>query len=238
MKYLNNNNEQYILHFPSEDELNISYFFKEELNKKISVNNQITILTTIKDLHSTFLTQCLKNKIPVIKTENNNILKEISHINTEYCLIVKEKDAILLNDLDDFFIEKFLSLSEPFVFAGMSSAFPSENLENFNILFFKGIYKYINSSLIFGKKDAIIEFFSNLNFNLFKDSYNFKQDNTIFRTLLSDNFCKKDFNNSYIDSQAKLFSTIVCPFSYIKDNIDYKEVINKFDYNYIFRGEI
>ena len=132
--------------------LNLSFMF---CNKPSFIDNS--------DKNSFFINQINLNNLNVIYIEETSLFESLKTINSKFTLIIKEKDAVILKDLTDNFLNDFLNLDQDFVFAGMSFPVPVGNIENYNLLFFTGLYKYINSSLIFGFTDKIRNFIYKFN---------------------------------------------------------------------------
>lgn len=237
MTYFNNKNEQYILNFPEKLDFNLTYFFIDDITRNIKIDKNITVITTINDSSSIFLNQCNLNSIPVIITTEENINKELKKVNSLYTLIVKH-DSLLLKDLTDEFIQKFLNLNEPFIFAGSPFQIPDKNIENYSILMIKGLNKYINSGLLFGSTLEIVKLYNILD-NFDRSITNFEYLNYIYRSVISHLYLVNKLKNSYLDSECKLFSSVLLSITKIKDNGEYKEILpNNFQNNFIFKGAI
>lgn len=235
MTYFNNKNEQYILNFPEKLDFNLTYFFIDEISRNVKIDTSITVITTINDSSSIFLNQCNLNSIPVIITTEENINKELKKVNSLYTLIVKH-DSLLLKDLNNEFIQKFLNLKEPFIFASSPLQIPDKNIENYSILMIKGLNKYINSGLLFGLTSEIVKLYNILD-NFDRSNTNFEYLNYIYRSVISHLYLVNKLKNSYLDSECKIFSSVLLSITNIKDNGEYKEILPcNFQNNFIFKG--
>ena len=233
MNYYNDNKIQYVLSFPELDYIDLNILFKEELNRKIKISSDIAIISTITTYNSFFLNQCKNNNIEIIQTKQSNIYEAIKRIEKKYVLIIKDKDALIVNDIENDFLKEFNSLNMPFLFAGMEFPLPSNDLEGYRNTFIKGKYKNVNGMLMFGKTSDILKFYESIIDNeRIEDSF-IEEQIKIRKSLIN---YRKDFI-SYIDSQANLFSTITKINTIIKEKDNNRYIVNHNFlgiYDYIF----
>ncbi len=165
---------------------------------KISVLKDIAIATNLDD-NSRLIKQLKLNNIKYYKVDTANIIESFKNISEPYVLFVMDKDAVILKDLDDKFIEKFDERAYEYVFSSISNLPTDINLLNiWKSPILKGFNKYINIYLSFGYTDEISKIF-----------------NEILKTkiILSDRINCSDTKNLY-------FNSINCKFI---DKVDLEE---------------
>lgn len=179
MKRLNYVNKQsnrlYILHFPGHglgDFLNI---IDDNMDRHITISSDISIISTMNRHcwdNSPIRDQCARNNIPICNTaleekDWSNPLK-IKHslicleqATTEYALLVDGRDVVIVQDLDDEFIEKFKKFNKPILYNGTPAAYPKVPIEPLEELFqIKGKQKFLNAGVCFGEVEALKVFYS------------------------------------------------------------------------------
>lgn len=179
MKRLNYVNKQsnrlYILHFPGHglgDFLNI---IDDNMDRHITISSDISIISTM-NRHcwetSPIKDQCARNNIPICNTaleekDWSNPLK-IKHslicleqATTEYALLVDGRDVVIVQDLDDEFIEKFKKFNKPILYNGTPAAYPKVPIEPLEELFqIRGKQKFLNAGVCFGEVEALKTFYT------------------------------------------------------------------------------
>lgn len=221
IKYFNKDNNQIsILHFPGEGyKMYGEIFNKLEKNRIFKMSNKLSLISIMtKDFYedSTLRYQCDLNGVKIYNTGldatnwNNTlkidfILKALEQIDTEYALITDGRDVLIANDLDDNFLNKYLSMGKDIVYNSTKFRFPDVVIEPlYDILAHKGEFKYLNAGVCIGKTASLKKFY-----NICKE-YNKKFPNNyseqfIVRTarVFGDREHLSDF-----DSESKLFRTI------------------------------
>lgn len=147
---------------------------KEWLNSNsfniLYVNSQISIISIMnKECYdeSVLARQCAFNSILLYNYPNlfnitskewvntlkiEGILNELSHISTEYVLILDGRDTCILKNLDESFIQTFNNMNCDIVFNYQSSCYP-------NNFFKKTKIQHLNAGVCFGKKDDLLQFY-------------------------------------------------------------------------------
>mgnify|MGYP001050597568 CR=1 FL=1 len=179
MKRLNYVNKQsnrlYILHFPGHglgDFLNI---IDDNMDRHITISSDISIISTMNRHcwdNSPIRDQCARNNIPICNTaleekDWSNPLK-IKHslicleqATTEYALLVDGRDVVIVQDLDDEFIEKFKKFNKPILYNGTPAAYPKVPIEPLEELFqIRGKQKFLNAGVCFGEVEALKTFYT------------------------------------------------------------------------------
>lgn len=182
--YNSNNQMQYILHFPDLYNNGLKKYFYDEvaqlrepvISKKISIvsiSNLDCILQSplYRQIPQTHKLYTDDDYIKIESKDWNNLLKidgilnVLKHVETEYCLITDLADVLIVNDLDDKFINKFNSLGYDVVFNGQSTKFPLMQVENLlDILTNTNDVKYLNAGVCFGKTQALLDFYTYVNY--------------------------------------------------------------------------
>lgn len=165
---------------------------------QISVLKDIAIATNLDD-NSRLIKQLKLNNIKYYKVDTANIIESFKNISEPYVLFVMDKDAIVLKDLDDKFIEKFDERAYEYVFSSISNLHTDINLLNiWKSPILKGFNKYINIYLSFGYTDEISKIFNEI---------------LKIKIILSDRINCSDSKNLY-------FNSINCKFI---DKVDLEE---------------
>lgn len=175
--YNKNGDELYILHFPGNSLENQEHvdIIAEELNREIKISPELSIIS-IMDRNcakeSPIIKQCEKNSIPVHNSALNeltwkntakipHILETLEEVSTPYVLILDGRDTVIVNNLDDNFLEKYKSFGKPIVYNGTPVAYPKVAIEDIReILSIKGKQKFLNAGVCIGEKDALIDFYT------------------------------------------------------------------------------
>lgn len=231
MKYLNENGDElYILHFPGKKDLSMyNHFIEPNLNREIKIANNLSIISINNQ-------QCWDDSFLKHQSELNNFkvyntgldiidwkntckitetLKCLEEIDTEYALIMDGRDTIIVNDLDDNFIQNYLKLGYPIVYSGIKHG---RKIEIDNQEFFDNIigpYKYLNSGGGgIGKTQDLLNIYTQAN-NLIEQK---NETNTTNSDEYILRYLERDFPNIIkVDSEAKLFRNIVhYDFKYIR----------------------
>lgn len=175
-KYLNQNGDElYILHFPGSGLDTFQYILDENLNREIIISDNLSIISEMNKKcwdSSPLKQQCELNNIKIYNSAieeaqwNNTkkiqyILKDLQKIKTDYVLILDGRDVSIVNNLDDNFIQKFESFNYPIIYNGTPAAYPEVPIESIQeIMKIKGKQKFLNAGVCIGKKDALINFYS------------------------------------------------------------------------------
>ena len=174
--YLNaQHNPLYVLHFPGTGIKGHEYIVEENLDRKITISNNISIVSIMNEscwTNSPIRTQCENNNVQIYNTAMNevrwnnvlkisHILKCLEQINTDYVLIVDGRDTILVNNLDEEFLDKFKQFNCPIVYNGTPIAYPNIRIEPIQELIrIKGKQRYLNAGVCIGRKEALKEFYT------------------------------------------------------------------------------
>ena len=174
--YYNNQIEPlYVLHFPGTGLEGHMDIIKENLNRDISVSKDISIISIMNRQCYNLLfivIQCYYNKIHLYNDAleeinwNNtlkisHILSVLDNINTKYALILDGRDTIIVNDLQEQFIETFKTFNSPVIFNGTPVAYPDVCIESLSeLLQIKGKQKFLNAGVCFGTVEGLKNFYS------------------------------------------------------------------------------
>lgn len=216
-KYLNKyDNELYMLTMPNVMN-KVSYQLLDyEKDREISISKDIAIVTTLQDDNHLLLKQLQNNNVLYYKTTEDKLYETLKKINKKYTLVVKQP-SVIVNDLTDSFIDKFLSLDAEYIFSGSNI----NNLNNINYLgcdeLCMGDYRYLNDSVMFGYTTSIVDFYST-----YKLLNNDSRQSLISAII---NFLNKrcSFINK-IDSKSDLFYDVNFVTNQIREADGYKYV--------------
>lgn len=213
MKYLNNGNQQYILSFSAEQSGILKMLFTTD--DKITVNEDVAIMTNLSD-DSLFIQQLKANNIKYYKTTFDNISSIIDNIVENFVLLVLDKDALIVNSLDDTFLTKFYSFNQDYVFGATANAFPL--CFDFSITLkyplIPSFNRFIDSSICFGYKEVISKIFNKMKEIQYHSPEQILEDNRISFY----NAFNKDINvEIHGDYQNKLFTDISPDLNYIEE---------------------
>lgn len=170
--YINDkNNKIYVAHFPGSGIKLGQSIIDENINRSISIDSRISIITpTTREcgLTSGLIKELEYNSINYINTAENEtvwlntkkikyILESLEKVRTEYALILDGRDTIILNDLDEEFIEKFKSLKFDIIYNATTVQFPRNLVIEPLKQLMKIPYprKYLNAGVCFGKVDSL-----------------------------------------------------------------------------------
>ncbi len=155
--------------------------FYQDLTQKITLSDQLSVMSIMnKDcLDKSYLyKQCVNNNIKIIIPELtynipkntwkntykiDGILEALESINTPYVLILDGRDTKLVGNLDDDFINLFLSFEKDIIYNGNDGVWPGEKLENeigaeiTDTNYF--VTQYINAGVCIGLRTKLIEFY-------------------------------------------------------------------------------
>lgn len=175
-KYYNQNKEPlYVLHFPGTGLDGHEFIIEDNLNRKISVSDELSIISIMNyecEKHSFVKKQLDNNNIPLYNTAiyerqwNNvlkikHILKSLEQIKTKYCLIIDGRDVVICNNLDNEFIAKYKSLEKPIIFNGTPISHPNMPIEPIqDLIKIKGKQKYLNAGVAIGETKILKIFYS------------------------------------------------------------------------------
>jgi len=190
MKYYNNDNIQYVL-TALDGSPNL------ENVEKITIDKDIAIITNLNE-NSILIKQLNKNKIKYYNLNN------IDKITENYSLLVFNKDAVIVNNLDNIFINKFLDFNKDYIFCGMIIDYPFIDSPIYKNNLLPTFNRYINSSLCFAYTDIIKKIVVELQYSNKYDNTVFEQNNHLIYANHNDNF---NFKNN-IDIENKLFTSI------------------------------
>ena len=216
-KYINKaGDELYAVHFPGDNTEVLDMFTEYEIDRKIKVNSNISMISIMNREcwnHSPIRKQCQFNDIPLYnlamnQTQWNNtlkmnyIIKCLEWIDTEYAFISDGRDVILVNDLDDAFIEKYKAFGKPILYNATPNSFPII-VEDINyIVHVKGNHKFLNAGVCFGKKKELLEFYKTA-LELTKGSL----DRNSEQEFIRQSFVRHQDIATY-DSESKLFMNV------------------------------
>lgn len=232
MKYLNNNNSQYILSFLKKEFENNIRFFESDICKSIHIDPEITIISTMQT--KGILSKQLENiNSNIIYIKHYELNQTLSNISTKYCLILNSYDALIVDNLDSFFINKFLDFNVNFIFAGNQVPIPNIEIESLNNLFNLNYFKFLNSGLVFGYTEHLIDLYKNLEefkYDMQHFFTDYPSSNYITRIFLNKKYLNFSDYASHIDSSCKLFSTIYSPYSYIEEDLNFRYIKTRYPY--------
>jgi len=222
MKYLNNENEQYVLSFLNEKSNILNTVF--DYKTKISVNENIAIITNLKP-DTLFIKQLVYNNIHYYLISNiEEISRCLKEIKENYILTVFNTDALIVKDLDVDFITKFDKLNINYLFASTEACYPLPiELNNIRISLTPSMNKYTNCYLCLGYKEFIAGIYksimdNNLHFgNKFMDYHK--------------NLIYGSFKNYTIDFYNMFFTTIIPQVNKIKQKDNIRYIIRSNDFN-------
>lgn len=176
INYYNQDGEElYVLHFPGTGIDGHEKIIEDNLERTIKISENLSIISIMnKECWETspIRKQCDYNNIKLYNNaledthwnntlKINHILECLEEINTEYILIVDGRDVIIVNDLDDNFINKYKSFNIPIVYNGTPVAYPKKYIESLQeLISIPGKQKYINAGVCLGTKDALKEFYT------------------------------------------------------------------------------
>ena len=176
-KYYNKDNIQYILHFPGIDKFGED-ICNREVNRKIKVSDRITLVSPMNKAYvenSYLKKQCDNNNIKLLISDLAYNTVEWNHINkiqmiydslievkTEYTIVLDGADTIIVNDLDDEFIEKCLSYGSDILYNADILKFPKNEYEVISKDATQYHTKFMNSGICFGKTSSLITMFQEI----------------------------------------------------------------------------
>ena len=174
--YLNSDFDPlYILHFPGTGIEGHEYIIERELNRTIKISDNLSIISIMDQKcweTSPIKIQCKNNNISILnpalkETSWNNtlkikyILQSLNEIATDYVLILDGRDTLIVNNLDDAFINKFKQLNKPIIYNGTPVAYPKISVETLQELIqIKGKQKFLNAGVCIGERNALIDFYT------------------------------------------------------------------------------
>lgn len=173
--YLNSDFDPlYILHFPGTGIEGHEYIIERELDRTIKISDNLSIVSIMEQKcweTSPLKIQCENNKIPIFnpalnETSWNNtlkikyILQSLNEITTDYVLILDGRDTLIVNHLNDHFIQKYKQLNKPIIYNGTPVAYPKISIETLQELIqLKGKQKFLNAGVCIGERNALIDFY-------------------------------------------------------------------------------
>lgn len=176
-KYYNNGNIQYILHFPGTEKFGED-ICNNEINRKIKVSDKITLISPMNKpvVEKSYLKkQCDFNNIDLVipelayNTVDWNhcnkilmILEALEKATTEYCVVLDGSDTIIVNDLDDEFINKCLSYNSNILYNADIKRFPKNYNEKLSPEVSHSYTKFMNAGICFGKTSELLKMFNEI----------------------------------------------------------------------------
>lgn len=177
------NNKPYILHLPGMGKERAGSFLYFEKENPVRIHSNITIITIATDdiLEDCPLIQQLNNnKVPYINAAKYYIpdgewqkinklpliIKAFEEVKTPYILVIDANDTVILQDLDEAFIEKWKQFNADILYNAGQYPYPKDlmiakesiewdNIRNMNVY----TNHYLNAGVCFGKSDVIREFY-------------------------------------------------------------------------------
>lgn len=175
INYYNKNKDQlYILHFPGTGIKGNENIIQENIERTIKISNDLSIISIMNQScydNSFIVKQCKKNNIKIHNSAlferkwNNtlkikHILKCLEAIKTNYVLILDGRDTLIINDLDNGFINKYEAFNKPIVFNGTPLAYPQKIIEPLQeVIKIKGKQRFLNAGVCIGKKKELQIFY-------------------------------------------------------------------------------
>ncbi len=201
MELFYNGNKQYILSFPKP--------FITQLFPKIDVKVSEKISIFYRSRNSFNFHQMQNINCNKWVFNNNALVDSIYYSNTEYTLILNGYDSVILQDLDEEFIDKFNELTKDkdkkIIIAG--SDIPLTNEMSFDFEIGGGISNYFNYCIIFGLTKDVIPFIQRVhNYKLNEIKRDIKQVQE-FANIYNMAILENNYRNN-IDCNNNLFTTI------------------------------
>lgn len=245
-----NKNKIYLCHFPGDTAILQEQVEKELINKKFSVDKQISLVCAFNinindggllpfNKHiSTFIDilydDDLFDKEWDMSNKIHSILNSLKRCRTKYALVSDVRDVVITADIDKSFIDKFESMKCDIVYNATTSKFPKISLQSDNLIEGgSGVFKYLNAGICFGYTDKLIEWYEHCDVRF----ENNKSEQFVIRKMYEPKF------NIKIDGERKLFrSCHSYDTIFFKDkkelylahtNNPYIEVDKKFRYKYL-----
>lgn len=165
----------YVLHFPGNGMLGSKEHMEENIDRKISISDEISIISIMNKVcydTSVLRQQCDNNQIKIINTAYDvenwintikipHILQSLSLVDTRYCLILDGRDTLLVNDIDDTFIDTYKSLGAPIIYNATDVRYPKTRIEPLqDIIKIKTKHRYLNAGVCVGKTESLIDFYT------------------------------------------------------------------------------
>ena len=140
------------------------------MNNKLTLPDDITILTTYTDEKSCYIyKQCKLNNIEIVNSYNeeygkfhrtlkiNYIINALKNIKTKYVIILDGYDVIL-NSFDNI-IEKFKSYNTRILFNASKNNYPQTYIDSIECRDYMGNFRYFNAGCLIGYTDDVIDFY-------------------------------------------------------------------------------
>lgn len=224
MRYLNNNNEQYIVSTLAS-ELPIDFYFTDLKNEDIVVSDDILIIDVTSE-NSLFKTFSREHNIKCLELDKNKIIDDFSSYTEQidlakYVLFISADNTVITKSLTKQFIDSYLALQSNGIFAGCDV--PTYNFINvINIMTYgKPATRYINHNIWFGEKDNFKQLFESI--KIFFELAETKDKQTLSFDAIVDLFVSTisyKIIDKYVDINNSLLTTV-------SDNIYFKaEVVN------------
>ena len=230
MKYLNNNNVQYLISVASDNRSNV--YLEDEKSRVINSDKTIMILNSQKNEDSVLTAQCKLNrtKLKLVNVSPGEIiarLKSLQAIQFDYMILNFGKDLIFVNDLNEKFFSR-VDLTGLLLAGNYDSELPDEvNPTDNNYLTSLGRNKFASSDCIIMNKET-----SN-NLLKFLEDDRTEIDPTK-KILLFKNygvfFLIKDDYAAHVDTQNN-FITNLKAHDFISENSDSRVILSSRDYD-------
>ncbi len=173
--YLNDRSEPlYVIHFPGSGLEEYLELAESNVTRSITISSKISIISIMNAAcidKSILKRQCDNNEIRIYNTAESerdwsntlkikHIIKCLDMISTKYALIIDGRDTVLTHDLDDGFIEKWMSFKKGVVYNGTPKAFPEAAVEPLQeLLQIRGKQKFLNAGVCFGEVNILRSFY-------------------------------------------------------------------------------
>ena len=211
-----------VLHCWDTPITNLINLFKNIIYKKISVSNDITIISIMnlpcynnsflvkQSINSNFKLLVPDDALNVSSNDWTNILKikclvnVLPKVKTKYVLVLDGKDTVLVNDLDDEFITNFNNTKCDLIFNKQIIKYPNIEFDG------EKEFNYINAGVCFGYTDFVYEFYKECEELSSQETYISEYTNKPSEQYIVRKVAAKTKLNVGIDEHYILFSTREC----------------------------
>ena len=214
MKFINNNNNILIGHFPGQTKNQFYNILQQALNIKFKIPENITIISPITPdqiPYSPLVTQLVNNNYKYINIVYDRYMRweksqkpfliydSLLQCPTEYALILDGNDVVIMDDLTDI-IDRFNTYNKKVLFNPTFYMYPHIKVDDVPNREKLGKYCHLNAGCCFGKTIDLINFYKEVKKEVNKDHCPVDSEQYYVRKVFN-----KHQDEVFFDYKCKIF---------------------------------